>query len=59
MITALVRRGFAGKNYVNRYVVEESLSGSCNLLIWGREWELNPQPPLYESGALPLSYPGV
>lgn len=24
-----------------------------------REWELNPQPPLYESGALPLSYLGI
>jgi hypothetical protein len=24
-----------------------------------RRWELNPQPPLYESGALPLSYFGA
>src|SRR5262249_34958275 len=24
-----------------------------------RRWDLNPQPPLYESGALPLSYVGV
>ena len=24
-----------------------------------RERDLNPQPPLYESGALPLSYPGA
>ena len=27
--------------------------------MMSREWELNPQPPLYESGALPLSYLGV
>jgi hypothetical protein len=26
--------------------------------IWSRGWDLNPQPPLYESGALPLSYLG-
>src|SRR5258708_6380203 len=25
--------------------------------IWSRERDLNPQPPLYESGALPFSYP--
>jgi hypothetical protein len=24
-----------------------------------RRWDLNPQPPLYESGALPLSYAGI
>ena len=29
------------------------------MLIESRRWELNPQPPLYESGALPLSYFGV
>ena len=28
------------------------------ILTKSREWELNPQPPLYESGALPLSYFG-
>jgi len=26
---------------------------------WSRERDLNPQPPLYESGALPLSYLGL
>src|SRR5260370_9459358 len=34
---------------------------SCRHLNGGEEsrwWDLNPQPPLYESGALPLSYIG-
>ena len=26
---------------------------------WSRRWGLNPRPPLYESGALPLSYFGL
>ena len=30
----------------------------CSKELWSREWDLNPQPPLYESGALPLSYLG-
>ncbi len=27
--------------------------------VWSRERDSNPQPPLYESGALPLSYLGT
>jgi hypothetical protein len=36
-------------NALNSRLKEKSIS---------RRWELNPQPPLYESGALPLSYFG-
>ena len=31
----------------------------CQTRKQSRRWELNPQPPLYESGALPLSYFGA
>lgn len=27
------------------------------LIIWLREWDLNPRPPAYETGELPLLYP--
>ena len=26
---------------------------------WSRRWDSNPQPPVYKTGALPLSYAGV
>src|ERR1043166_4644495 len=26
---------------------------------WSRRWDSNPQPPVYKTGALPLSYTGV
>ena len=32
--------------------------GLAALRVESRWWDLNPQPPLYESGALPLSYIG-
>jgi hypothetical protein len=25
---------------------------------WSRRWDSNPQPPVYKTGALPLSYAG-
>ena len=34
-------------------------SRSAKDLYKSRWWDLNPQPPLYESGALPLSYIGT
>ena len=54
----LVRTGIVGENYANRYVAASPNSGVRNPLGWSREWDLNPQHPLYERGALPLSYPG-
>jgi hypothetical protein len=26
---------------------------------WSRRWDSNPQPPVYKTGALPLSYAGA
>ena len=42
---------------VRQEVVSVSKGGEVE--SWSRERDLNPQPPLYESGALPLSYPGA
>src|SRR5688572_13361358 len=39
-------------------------SGECGLhpcfknREWSRRWDSNPQPPVYKTGALPLSYAG-
>jgi hypothetical protein len=27
-------------------------------MTWSRRWDSNPQPPVYKTGALPLSYAG-
>src|SRR3954470_19775427 len=31
---------------------------SCAHGKWSRRWDSNPQPPVYKTGALPLSYAG-
>ena len=37
----------------------EAFSFASPVVAWSQQWESNPQPQLYESCALPLSYAGT
>jgi hypothetical protein len=53
-----VRFGWVGSRITDRKAENDLPAVAREGEGWSRRWDSNPQPPVYKTGALPLSYAG-